>query len=67
MNEHRLTDRLTTYWDNLRKDADLPDFGHFNASAVDDIWQQCILFTVQPPVIGKTPSLNFYKVGDKLK
>jgi PAS domain len=67
MNEHRLTDRLTSYWDNLRKDKEIPDFSQFNSSAIDDLWQQCILFTVSPTTEGRSPSLNFYKIGDKLR
>jgi hypothetical protein len=67
MQEHRLTDRLTTYWNNLRKDKDIPDFAQFNSSAIDDLWQQCILFTVIPTTEGRAPHLNFYRIGDKLK
>lgn len=45
----------------------MPDFAQFNSSAIDDIWQQCVLFTVMPAAEGKMPSLNFYKVGDKVR
>jgi hypothetical protein len=65
--DHRLADRLITYWNGLRKDAPLPDFGHFNASSIADIWQQCVLFTVSPAVENKPFVLNFYQVGDKIK
>ena len=64
--EYRLTERLTTYWNVLRKDEVMPDFSRFNASAIGDIWQQCILFTVSPSVDKKSAALNFYQIGDKL-
>lgn len=68
MYNQRLTDRLTNYWNNLRRDgAMMPDFGHFNSAAIEDIWQQCILFTVLPTVAGTRPSLQFYRVGEKLR
>ncbi len=67
MSDHRLPDRLATYWNGLRKELVLPDFSQFNASAVSDIWQSCILFTVSPPVEGKPSTLNFSQVGDKVR
>lgn len=67
MIEHRLADRLISYWNTLRKDLDIPDFSHFNASAIDDVWQQCVLFTVSPEVEGKPAVLNFYQVGEKVR
>lgn len=67
MNEHRLADRLITYWNNTRKEAKIPDFAHFNPSSIADIWQQCVLFTVSPEVENKPYVLNFYQVGDQLK
>ena len=67
MNELRLTDRLTNYWNNVRKDQTIPEFSQFNASAISDMWQQCILFVVHPSTEGRTPTLSFYMVGDKLR
>jgi len=67
MSGQRLVDRLTNYWNITRKDQDMPEFSKFNSSAIDDIWQQCVLFTVQPTVDGKVPTLSFYKVGDKVR
>lgn len=67
MQEQRLIDRLTGYWNLVRKDAEMPDFGQFNASAIEDVWGQCVLFTVQPAAPGKAPAINFYRVGDKVK
>jgi hypothetical protein len=65
--DHRLTDRLTNYWTLLRKDNVMPEFAQFNRSAISDIWQQCILFTVQPAVAGKPATVNFYMVGESTK
>ena len=64
--EQRLAERLLSYWNILRKDEQMPDFSHFNASAIEDIWQNCVLFTVAPSVDNKTAALNFYQIGDKL-
>lgn len=65
--DHRLTDRLTNYWNLIRKDAVMPEFAHFNMSALSDIWQQCILFTVQPAASGSPASVSFYMLGDQVK
>jgi hypothetical protein len=67
MNEHRLPDRLIGYWNNLRKESPMPDYSHFNASSIADIWQSCVLFTVSPAVENKPFVLNFYQVGDKVR
>lgn len=67
MIEHRLAERLISYWNLVRKDLPLPDFGHFNASAIADIWHQCVLFTVAPDALGRPYVLNFYQIGDRLK
>lgn len=67
MQDHRLTERLTVYWNNLRRDDEIPDFSHFNASTIGDVWQQCVLFTVLPAAPGKRQSISFYKVGDNLR
>lgn len=65
--ELRLTDRLTTYWNLIRKDAAVPEFVQFNISAIEDVWSQCVLFTVQPSAPGQSPAVNFYQVGEKVK
>ncbi len=65
--EHRLDQRLISYWNGLRKETAMPDFAQFNASAIADIWQQCILFTVAPGVESQPAVLNFYQIGDKLR
>jgi len=65
--DQRLIDRLTTYWNMIRKDAPIPEFVQFNISAIEDVWAQCVLFTVQPTAEGKQPNVNFYTVGDKVR
>lgn len=65
--ESRLSERLLTYWENLKKENTLPDFNHFNASLVTDIWQNCVLFTVVPPAPNQSAVVNFYQIGDNLK
>ena len=67
MNEHRLGDRLITYWNTLKKDQKMPDFAHFNASSITDVWQNCVLFTVAPSNDGKPYTLNFQQVGESVR
>lgn len=67
MNEYRLGERLLAYWNSLKKDDLLPDFNRFNASAIADIWQNCVLFTVQPAVDNKPFVLNFSQIGDNVR
>lgn len=66
MQDQRLIDRLTRYWNSMRREEPMPRFAQFNSSAIDDIWQQCLLFTVQPASAGKPPHLNFHTIGDQL-
>ena len=66
MMEKRLTERLTKYWEVLRQDGALPVFGKFNSAAIDDIWGNCILFTVNKSNDNEK-SYTFYRVGDKVK
>ena len=65
--EARLNDRLTSYWNMLRKEEPLPEFVRFNVAAIEDLWSQCVLFTVQPSAAGQPASVNFYQVGEKVK
>jgi hypothetical protein len=65
MHEQRVTSRLMKYWDNLRKDAEIPAFAKFNSAAVEDIWGQCMLFMVNPGQ-GKK-HYTFYRVGDAVR
>ncbi|MEJ0009514.1 MAG: PAS domain-containing protein [Alphaproteobacteria bacterium] len=61
----RLTDRLTSYWNGIRKEASVPDFSQFNIATMQDDWQQCVLFTVEQ---GTRPAnVKFYAIGDRVK
>ena len=66
MIEQRLTDRLTKYWELIRKDAPFPPLESFNSAAVDDMWSNCMLFAV-----GKTgdneKTYTFYRMGERVK
>ena len=46
MQEQRLTYRLQSYWDMLRKDKQFPDPHKFDISAVEDIWPSCFRVSV---------------------
>ena len=48
MHQKRLTDRLTSYWDLLRKENTMPEFAKFNNSSLSDVWDYCVLFSVNP-------------------
>ena len=63
----RLADRLINNWNIIRKRDSLPELSHFNPSAIDDVWQQCILLSIQPQVAGAAPAVSFARVGDKVR
>lgn len=67
MSDQRLIDRLTNYWNLIRKDDPVPEFVKFNISAIEDVWAQCVLFTVQPTAEGQSPVVNFYTIGENVK
>jgi hypothetical protein len=60
----RLADRLINNWNIIRKSDSLPELSHFNPSAIDDVWQQCILLSIQPQVAGAAPAVSFARVGE---
>lgn len=66
MLEKRLDDRLTKYWELLKKDEILPAFGKFNSAALDDIWDSCVLFSVNKSN-SDNKSYTFYRMGDKVR
>ena len=41
ISEQRLTQRLTQYWDRLRKETPLPEISKFNSNAIAEIWDFC--------------------------
>ena len=67
MTENRLTSRLQSYWDLMRKDASLPNYSQFSKSTINDMWENCAVFTVLPATTGETSSLSLLDVGDHLK
>lgn len=44
--EQRLTQRLLTYWKLILKTNKMPQIEHFNSGAVEDLWQQCMMLSV---------------------
>ncbi len=67
MHEKRLTDRLTNYWTNLRKDKAMPEFMHFNPSAVEDVLAYCFQLKVEPAAAGITSRTYRYEyMGGKI-
>lgn len=67
MFEHRLTERLLSYWNIIKKEDDVPDFSRFNPSAVTDMWQDCLLLDVQPKAPGATVQCTFHSIGEHLR
>ncbi|MEQ1705954.1 MAG: PAS domain-containing protein [Rickettsiales bacterium] len=64
MNDNRLTARLTSYWENLKKDDIVPDFKKNNPARIADLWEQCFVLSLLPN------NFNYYKyeyIGDKIK
>lgn len=66
MIEQRLTDRLTKYWDLIRKDAPYPPLESFNSAAVDDMWSNCMLLAVSKTETGEK-SYTYYRMGERVK
>jgi hypothetical protein len=48
MEEHRLTRRLLSYWNLIRKDKEFPDIVHLNTAAIEDVWPYCFQVGVDP-------------------
>lgn len=63
INEQRLTRRLLTYWRLIRKTNTMPQIEHFNSGAVEDLWHQCILFSVDTR---KGAVFKFEFIGDTI-
>lgn len=58
MEDKRLINRLTAYWNRLRQDKRLPAWEHFNVSALEDLWGQCCVWRVD--VAGEGRRVNQY-------
>ncbi len=67
MHDQRLIERLTHYWNSMCRGKDMPRFAQFNSSAIADIWQQCLLFSVQPGSSERSVGLIFQMIGDQLQ
>lgn len=65
--ENRLTQRLISYWELLKKEKECAEFAHFNSSAISDIWPQCVLLLVQPATSGAASMLQIQNIGENLK
>ena len=46
VNEQRLTQRLLGYWKLIQKTNKMPQIEHFNNGAVEDLWHQCMMLSV---------------------
>ena len=47
MQDKRLVNRLTDYWDRLRGDEPFPAFERLNQDALVDMWEHCIVLAVE--------------------
>ncbi len=44
--EQRLTFRLTTYWNKIKGDRELPHIEQFNQQSVSDLWENCMIVEI---------------------
>ncbi len=65
MLEHRLSKRLTDYWDRVRNDNQLPSIDVFNPSVIDDLWQKC--FQVSLVMEDGKPIYTYDFIGKELE
>lgn len=61
--EQRLTQRLLSYWQLIRNTNKIPQIEQFNSGAVGDLWQQCMMVSVENR---KTPLFKYEFIGDKI-
>ncbi len=66
MQEKRLTTRLTTYWDMLRKKDIMPDFATLNSAALQDVWHNCIVLKLEPGTDNENRRYYVHAVGDNI-
>ena len=64
MHEQRLTFRLKSHWDALRKDEPLPDIHHFHTDAVEDLWPFCFKVRIDG---NRPPQFTYEYMGEELK
>jgi hypothetical protein len=63
MQEQRLTYRLQTYWDMLKKDKHFPDARKFDVGAVEDIWANCFRVSVNKT---HPPTFTYEYMGENV-
>ena len=66
MLEKRLTARLLSYWDILRKEQVMPEFAALNFSKIDDIRPYCMVLTLEPGVDADNRDYQVKEMGTKL-
>lgn len=65
MYEKRLTQRLTSYWEKLKKEEEMPSFQTFNPSIIDDVWDYCMLLAVNDN--SQNASYSYSRLGEKVR
>ena len=64
MSDKRLVIRLVDYWNRIKKDDEIPDFRKNNPTAIEDIWEQCLVLSVVP---NNKLTYKYDYLGDKIK
>lgn len=68
MEDQRLTKRLMEYWNRLRGELPLPEWGRFNVGALQDIWGQCCVWRVDiSENDSRVNQYTFEHIGDNAK
>lgn len=67
MQEKRLTLRLTSFWDRIRKDDPMPSYTKLNPAMLEDVWQNCVVLKVMPSAAGKQKSFTYVHFGSEIK
>jgi hypothetical protein len=63
MLEQRLVVRLLGYWERVKKEDAMPDFRRNNPAMIEDLWGQCFILAVIPPI---GSAYKYEYLGDKL-
>src|SRR5688500_9946600 len=69
MEDRRLTMRLRTYWDTVRKTQPIPDYSHFNFGTIGDLRPYCFTLTIDSEgekAADGQHSLKYIYMGDML-
>lgn len=65
MEDQRLISRLISYWERICSGGSMPRWEQFNATTIEDLWQQCCAWKVD--IGGKSPSYTYEYVGKGIK